>query len=64
MRDGLRTRLDRRGDPPRTLLLQNHGLVGLSETVQDVTEMMVKIAGILVGTVAGGSPRFIHEDTH
>jgi len=58
----LRSAIDRRGDPPRALLLENHGLVALGETPQqvlDITEMMVKTAQILVRTYALGGPHFV-----
>jgi len=62
VRDSLETALRERGESPRALLLQNHGLVALGESPQqvlDITEMMVKTARILVQTYALGGPRFI-----
>lgn len=61
--EALRSRLSRRDAPPRALLLQNHGLVALGSTTQqvlDITEMMVKAARILLGTHVVGGPRFIN----
>ncbi len=61
----LQERLDRRGAPPRAILLQNHGLVALGETPQDVlnvTAMMVKTARVFVQTYALGGPRFMDDD--
>lgn len=61
----LRSSLDRRSEPPRALLLQNHGLVALGSTPQqvlDITEMMVKTARILLGTCVLGGPRFIDSE--
>jgi len=62
VRDSLMTTLRERGEPPRALLLQNHGLVVLGESPQevlDITAMMVKTARILVQTYALGGPHFI-----
>ena len=62
VRRALQSALDRRGRPPRVLLLQNHGLVVLGETtrqVLDITEMMVKTARILVQTYALGGPHYV-----
>lgn len=63
----LRSTLDRRDEPPRVLLLQNHGLVALGDTEQqvlDVTEMMVKTARILVQTYALDGPHFVDYGAH
>jgi rhamnose utilization protein RhaD (predicted bifunctional aldolase and dehydrogenase) len=62
VRDSLEKAVRDRGEPPRALLLQNHGLVALGDTpkqVLDITEMMVKAAQILVRTYALGGPHFI-----
>ncbi|NOZ49388.1 MAG: class II aldolase [Chloroflexi bacterium] len=50
------------GEPPRVLLLQNHGLFALGATatqVENITAMMVKTARVLVGTYAMGGPHFM-----
>lgn len=62
VRDSLEKAVRDRGEPPRALLLQNHGLVALGDTAQqvlDITDMMVKAAQILVRTYALGGPHFI-----
>ena len=62
VRDALQARIEQRGEPPRTVLLQNHGLVALGskpQQVLDITEMMVKAARILLGTYLAGGPRFV-----
>lgn len=67
VRDSLRAYVDRRGQPPRAILLQNHGLVALASTpdqVLNITAMMVKAARILLGTYALGGPRFVEPDVH
>jgi rhamnose utilization protein RhaD (predicted bifunctional aldolase and dehydrogenase) len=58
----LRSYIECRGEPPRAILLQNHGLVALGSSpqeVMDITEMMVKTARILVNTYALGGPHFV-----
>jgi len=50
------------GERPRTILMQNHGLVALGDTaseVERVTAMAVKAARILVGTFPLGGPNFM-----
>ena len=62
VRDSLESALHERGEPPRVLLLQNHGLVVLGDTPQevlDITEMMVKAAQILLRTYVLNGPHFI-----
>jgi rhamnose utilization protein RhaD (predicted bifunctional aldolase and dehydrogenase) len=55
---------DRYGEPPRVILLQNHGMIALGQTpaeVQNITAMTVKAARILLGTYALGGPRFLTD---
>jgi rhamnose utilization protein RhaD (predicted bifunctional aldolase and dehydrogenase) len=62
VRDELRAYRDRHGQPPRVILLQNHGLVALGRTPDEVlyiTALMVKTARILLGTRAWGGPHFV-----
>jgi len=50
------------GERPKVILIQNHGLIVLGKTPQqvlDVTAMAVKTARILLGTFAAGGPRFM-----
>jgi rhamnose utilization protein RhaD (predicted bifunctional aldolase and dehydrogenase) len=66
IRRGLEEHLDRHGSMPRTILLQNHGLVALGESarqVRDITAMAVKAARVLAGTYAAGGPRFLDRGT-
>lgn len=55
--------LDRRGEPPRVILIENHGLIAVGGTAQAViaaTLMADKAARIFVGAAAaGGAPRFL-----
>jgi len=56
--------LEHYGERPRVLIMQNHGLIALGETAQqvlDVTAMAVKAARILVGTYNVGGPRFLSK---
>jgi rhamnose utilization protein RhaD (predicted bifunctional aldolase and dehydrogenase) len=62
VRDGLLVYRDQHGQPPRVILLQNHGLVALGRTPDEVlyiTALMVKTARILLGTQAWGGPHFV-----
>jgi rhamnose utilization protein RhaD (predicted bifunctional aldolase and dehydrogenase) len=56
--------LDRYGEAPKTVIMQNHGLIALGRSAQQVetiTQMAVKTARILLGTFAAGGPRFMSE---
>jgi rhamnose utilization protein RhaD (predicted bifunctional aldolase and dehydrogenase) len=56
--------LDRYGETPRVVLIQNHGLIALGRTpqqVEDITRMEVKLARILLGTYSAGGPRFMTQ---
>jgi rhamnose utilization protein RhaD (predicted bifunctional aldolase and dehydrogenase) len=52
--------LEAHGEPPRTVLLGNHGLVALGDSAAEaaaVTAMAVKAARIRLGTLLAGGPR-------
>ena len=54
--------IDEWREPPKVILMQNHGLIALGQTpreVMNITDMYVKVARILVGTYAVGGPRFM-----
>jgi rhamnose utilization protein RhaD (predicted bifunctional aldolase and dehydrogenase) len=54
--------VDNYGEPPKTILMQNHGFIALAPTaqqVENITAMAVKTARILVGTYALGGPHFM-----
>lgn len=56
----LRDHIDRHGRPPKTIYLQNHGLIALGRSgaeVLQITQMATKAARILLGTLACGGPR-------
>jgi rhamnose utilization protein RhaD (predicted bifunctional aldolase and dehydrogenase) len=50
------------GEPPKVLLLRNHGLFALgkdADEVERITKMSVKVARALLGSYALGGPRFL-----
>lgn len=50
------------GQPPKVILMQNHGLIALGNTareVENITAMCVKAARVLLGTYALGGPNFL-----
>jgi rhamnose utilization protein RhaD (predicted bifunctional aldolase and dehydrogenase) len=54
--------IDIHNQPPKTILMQNHGLIALGRTAQQVesiTAMAVKAARVLLGTYAAGGPHFL-----
>jgi rhamnose utilization protein RhaD (predicted bifunctional aldolase and dehydrogenase) len=56
--------LERRGETPRVVIIQNHGMIALGRTpqqVEDIHRMEVKVARILLGTYAAGGPRFMPQ---
>ncbi len=56
--------LQQHGIPPKVILMQNHGLIALGKTpqqVQNITAMEVKTARILLGTFAAGGPHFLSQ---
>ena len=57
--------VDRYGEPPRILLMQNHGLIALGRSatqVENITAMMVKTARVLLGTFSAGGPHFMSQE--
>jgi rhamnose utilization protein RhaD (predicted bifunctional aldolase and dehydrogenase) len=64
VREAMQTFLDDFGQPPKVIFLQNHGLIALGRTAQEVeniTAMSVKAARVLLGTFLLGGPRFLRE---
>ena len=58
----LQRHLEEHGEPPKTIFLQNHGLIALGATageVESITAMAVKSCRILLGTASFGGPRFL-----
>jgi rhamnose utilization protein RhaD (predicted bifunctional aldolase and dehydrogenase) len=64
VRDLINQYLETYGQVPRVILMQNHGLIALGNTpeqVENITAMAVKAARVLLGTYALGGPRFLSE---
>lgn len=64
MRDAVRAYIARQNEPPKLILLQNHGIIALGATpkeVQNITAMCVKAAHIFVGACSIGEPVFLSE---
>lgn len=56
--------LDQYGEAPKVILMQNHGVIALGRTpqqVENITAMAVKTARVLLGTYAFGGPRFLSK---
>lgn len=54
--------IERYQEHPRMIVIQNHGLIALGRTAEDVqaiTAMAVKAANILLGAYAAGGPHFL-----
>jgi len=52
------------GMPPKVILMQNHGLIALGATpeeVDNITAMYVKTCRVLLGTFALGGPHFLSQ---
>jgi rhamnose utilization protein RhaD (predicted bifunctional aldolase and dehydrogenase) len=62
LRVRLRKHLDAHGTPPRVIYLENHGLIALGRTpneVLHVTAMATKTARIMLGALAAGGPNYL-----
>jgi rhamnose utilization protein RhaD (predicted bifunctional aldolase and dehydrogenase) len=62
VRDVLNRYLEDYGEPPKVILMQNHGLIALGRSpqeVENITAMTVKAARVLLGTYALGGPHFL-----
>ncbi len=65
VREEIRAYRARWGQPPKVILMQNHGLIALGGSPQEVlniTAMAVKTARVLLGTYALGGPHFLTEE--
>jgi len=50
------------GEAPKTILMQNHGLIALgssAQQVENITAMAVKAARVMLGTYSAGGPHFL-----
>lgn len=64
VRRALRDFLDRHQRQPKVVLMENHGVIALGATAQEVlnvTQMLVKTCRVLAGTLAAGGPRFLSD---
>lgn len=62
VRRRLNAYLDNYGEAPKTVFLQNQGMLVLAESptqLENIVAMTVKAAQILIGTYAMGGPRFL-----
>ncbi|NLD44399.1 MAG: aldolase [Chloroflexi bacterium] len=65
VRDAYRRYGDEYGQAPKVVVMQNHGLIALGRTPQEVdniTAMFVKTCRVLAGTFAFGGPRFLRQE--
>lgn len=65
VREVIADHLQNHGEPPKVILMQNHGLIALGRTAQEVkniTAMAVKAARVLLGTAAFGGPHFLSAE--
>ncbi|MDX1933773.1 MAG: class II aldolase/adducin family protein [Capsulimonadales bacterium] len=63
-REAIHRHVGEYGEPPKVLLLKNHGLFALgkdADEVERVTAMSVKVARAILGTYALGGPHFLTE---
>ena len=64
VRTALTRYVDTWQEPPKVILMQNHGLIALGRTpveVETITAMYVKTARVLLHTYALGGPRFLTD---
>ncbi|MCC6614274.1 MAG: class II aldolase/adducin family protein [Anaerolineae bacterium] len=65
IRDRVRAYIDTYNEPPKVILLANHGLIVVGQTateILNVTGMTVKSARILIGACSVGEPVFMADE--
>ena len=65
VREALQKNIEQHGEPPQVVYLQNHGMLALGHTVQEienVTAMAVKNARTLAQTFPLGGPHWLDEN--
>ncbi len=65
VQDAMYRYADRWGQLPKAIVMQNHGLIALGRTPQEVdniTAMFVKTCRVLAGTFAFGGQRFLRQE--
>lgn len=66
IRDQVDTYIQRWGEAPKVIVMQNHGFIALGKTAKDVeniTVMGVKTARILMGAYTLGGPHFLSAES-
>jgi rhamnose utilization protein RhaD (predicted bifunctional aldolase and dehydrogenase) len=66
VRDSIDRYIDVHHEIPKVILMQNHGLIALGRTaqeVEDITAMVVKAARVLIGAYALGGPHFLAAES-
>ncbi len=57
--------IEKKGELPKAVMLQNHGLIAMGESptvVTNITDMTEKMSHIIVGTYALGGPNFMSDN--
>lgn len=65
VRQGVEKFIDERGELPKIILMENHGLIALGASpgeVENITAMSVKAARIILGTYTMGGPQFLSRE--
>jgi rhamnose utilization protein RhaD (predicted bifunctional aldolase and dehydrogenase) len=65
VRDAIDQYLVEHRETPKVILMQNHGLIALGKTpqeVENITAMYVKTARVILGTYALGGPHFLSPE--
>ena len=65
MRDKVRDYMDKHGEIPKVILLENHGVIALGDTpneILNITAMVVKGAKIFAGALMIGKPTFMTSE--
>lgn len=65
MRDKVRDYMDKNGEAPKVILLENHGVIALGDTpteILNITAMVVKGAKIFAGALMIGEPTFMTDE--
>jgi rhamnose utilization protein RhaD (predicted bifunctional aldolase and dehydrogenase) len=65
VREAYQRYADTWAQPPKVVLMQNHGLIALGaspQEVENITAMYVKTCRVLAGTYAFGGPRFLRDE--
>jgi rhamnose utilization protein RhaD (predicted bifunctional aldolase and dehydrogenase) len=65
LRERVRPFMDKHGEAPKVILLQNHGFIALAQTAREalnITAMGVKAAQIFAGACAVGEPVFMPRE--